>query len=652
MVRALFLILLVNLTILVSCNNEEDPAIEFSATLLLVDGKVVTAGDTLQIDNINPLIKIGLPISIDTSTVNISLSITDILDATESNYAYSFSDGFLSINPSLKHGRSYRLTIDNQLRGVDGQIFSTLELTISIQSGNLYLNELTVDNKNILVTARVGNVSLNPVFHFQFSAAVDATISDHLRIYNNQKNYSLSLDLSDDQKILDVTINEPLISLKKHTLEISEGYSYEGLELGALKSLFYAKVDSTLKFPEISDEELLTKVQSQTFKYFYDHAGPQCGLARERNNSGNVITSGGSGFGIMSLIVGIERSFITRDQGLERMEKILTFLEKADRFHGAYSHWMDDVTGDVIPFSTKDNGGDLVETSFLFQGLLTFRQYLDVNVTRESAIIDRINVLWNDVEWDWYTRGGQNVLFWHWSPNYNFEMNFALRGYYEAMITYVLAASSTTHTITKEAYHEGWMRSGGVKNGKQFFGITLPLGYDYGGPLFFAHYSFLGLDPRNLQDSYANYWEQNTAHSLINYEHCVRNPRGHIDYHESAWGLTASDEPGGYSAHEPTNDNGTITPTAALSSFPYTPEESMKALRYFYYILGDRLWGEYGFYDAYNVNDGWWANSTLAIDQGPIIVMIENYRTGLLWDLFMTAPEVQAGLSKLEITYE
>ncbi len=652
MVRALFLILLVNLTILVSCNNEEDPAIEFSATLLLVDGKVVTAGDTLQIDNINPLIKIGLPISIDTSTVNISLSITDILDATESNYAYSFSDGFLSINPSLKHGRSYRLTIDNQLRGVDGQIFSTLELTISIQSGNLYLNELTVDNKNILVTARVGNVSLNPVFHFQFSAAVDATISDHLRIYNNQKNYSLSLDLSDDQKILDVTINEPLISLKKHTLEISEGYSYEGLELGALKSLFYAKVDSTLKFPEISDEELLTKVQSQTFKYFYDHAGPQSGLARERNNSGNVITSGGSGFGIMSLIVGIERSFITRDQGLERMEKILTFLEKADRFHGAYSHWMDDVTGDVIPFSTKDNGGDLVETSFLFQGLLTFRQYLDVNVTRESAIIDRINVLWNDVEWDWYTRGGQNVLFWHWSPNYNFEMNFALRGYYEAMITYVLAASSTTHTIAKEAYHEGWMRSGGVKNGKQFFGITLPLGYDYGGPLFFAHYSFLGLDPRNLQDSYANYWEQNTAHSLINYEHCVRNPRGHIDYHESAWGLTASDEPGGYSAHEPTNDNGTITPTAALSSFPYTPEESMKALRYFYYILGDRLWGEYGFYDAYNVNDGWWANSTLAIDQGPIIVMIENYRTGLLWDLFMTAPEVQAGLSKLEITYE
>lgn len=652
MVRALFLILLVNLTILVSCNNEEDPAIEFSATLLLVDGKVVTAGDTLQIDNINPLIKIGLPISIDTSTVNISLSITDILDATESNYAYSFSDGFLSINPSLKHGRSYRLTIDNQLRGVDGQIFSTLELTISIQSGNLYLNELTVDNKNILVTARVGNVSLNPVFHFQFSAAVDATISDHLRIYNNQKNYSLSLDLSDDQKILDVTINEPLISLKKHTLEISEGYSYEGLELGALKSVFYAKVDSTLKFPEISDEELLTKVQSQNFKYFYDHAGPQSGLARERNNSGNVITSGGSGFGIMSLIVGIERSFITRDQGLERMEKILTFLEKADRFHGAYSHWMDDVTGDVIPFSTKDNGGDLVETSFLFQGLLTFRQYLDVNVTRESAIIDRINILWNDVEWDWYTRGGQNVLFWHWSPNYNFEMNFALRGYYEAMITYVLAASSTNHTIVKEAYHEGWMRSGGVKNGKQFFGITLPLGYDYGGPLFFAHYSFLGLDPRNLQDSYANYWEQNTAHSLINYEHCVRNPRGHIDYHESAWGLTASDEPGGYSAHEPTNDNGTITPTAALSSFPYTPEESMKALRYFYYILGDRLWGEYGFYDAYNVNDGWWANSTLAIDQGPIIVMIENYRTGLLWDLFMTAPEVQAGLSKLEITYE
>jgi hypothetical protein len=650
--RYLFPIAFSLLTLFNACNNGENPSVEFSSTLLLVDGKIASAGDTLETENISPIIKIGLPIGIDTSSVKTSVSVTDMLDAIPSSYTYSFTDGFLILNPILTHGRSYRLLVNNQLRGVNGEIFSSLELTITTQTGSLNLNELLVDSKSLLAFTRVGNIQLNPTFHFQFSAPVDNTIADHLKIFNNQKNYSFNLSLSEDQKELDVSLNEPLTSLKKHTIEIIEGYSFEGLELSALKKTFYAKVDSTLKFPEISDEELLTKVQSQTFNYFYDHAGIQSGMARERNNSGNVVTSGGSGFGIMSLIVGMERGFITKDQGLERIEKILTFLEKADRFHGAYSHWIDDVSGDAIAFSTKDNGGDLVETSFLFQGLITYRQYMDGNVLRESAIIDRINTLWSEVEWDWYTQGGQNVLYWHWSPNFNFEMNFALRGYYEATVTYVLAASSSTHTIDKVTYEQGWMRSGGVVNGKQFFGITLPLGYDYGGPLFFAHYSFLGLDPRKLEDNYANYWEQNVAHSLINYEHCIRNPRGHIGYNGEAWGLTASDEPTGYGVHEPTDDNGTISPTAALSSFPYTPDESMKALRYFYYILGDKLWSEYGFYDAYNVNEGWWANSTLAIDQGPIIIMIENYRTGLLWDLFMSAPEIQAGLNKLEITYE
>src|SRR3990170_4410765 len=349
----------------------------------------------------------------------------------------------------------------------------------------------------------------------------------------------------------------------------------------------------------------------------------------------------------MSMIVGIERNFITRSQGLERIETIITFLESADRFHGAWSHWLDGNTGDVIPFSPNDNGGDLVETSFLIQGLLTVRQYLNAGVPAEDELIERINVLWQGVEWNWYTRGGEDVLYWHWSPDKEWVMNHQIRGYNEALITYVLAASSPTYGIAEDVYHEGWADNGSITNGKEFYGINLPLGTDYGGPLFFAHYSFLGLDPKGLNDIYGDYWVQNVNHTLINHAYSVDNPKNYIGYSDANWGLTASDNGQGYSAHSPTNDLGVISPTAAVSSILYTPEESMKAIKFFYYSIGDRLWGQYGFYDAFDLTENWTANSYLAIDQGPIIIMIENYRTGLLNDLSMSAPEVQDGLTKL-----
>lgn len=636
----------------IACNSGDEPRLTFSSTVISVDNKVKQSGDTLQIENINPVIRVGLSVALDINSVESAVSIVPINESESAPFTFSYTDGFLQITPTLSPGKIYLFAISESLSGLKKEIFTPISLVIELSAGSLQIEDWTVDTQSLLGTGRISNVSSTPTLTIQFSNPVTVAISDHIRLFNTQRVEAFDLTLATDSRSLTITPKNPLANLSKYTISILSGYSNEGFELAEQRKTFYTEVDNTSKFPEITDEELMTLVQQQTFKFFYDHAGPTSGMARERNNSGSTVTSGGSGFGIMSLIVGMERGFITREQGLDRIEKILTYLERADRFHGVYSHWMDDVTGRVVPFSQKDNGGDLVETSFLFQGLLTFRQYMQSLDTREQAIIDRINTLWSEVEWDWYTQGGQNVLYWHWSPNYGWEMNFALRGYYEAMITYVLAASSTTHTIPKEAYHQGWMRSGGVKNGKQFFGITLPLGYDYGGPLFFAHYSFLGLDPRNLSDVYANYWEQNVAHSLINYEHCIRNPRNHVNYNGIAWGLTASDQPSGYGVHEPTNDNGTISPTAALSSFPYTPEESMEAMKYFYYILGDKLWGEFGFYDAYNVNEGWWASSTLAIDQGPIIVMIENYRTGLLWDLFMSAPEVQSGLTKLEIAYE
>ena len=402
----------------------------------------------------------------------------------------------------------------------------------------------------------------------------------------------------------------------------------------------------------LSDDELLEEVQRQTFRYFWDFAHPVSGLARERSNEaygyGNeVVTTGGTGFGIMSTIVAVERGWITRDSAARHLVKMVRFLSKADSYHGVFPHWLNGSTGKTIPFSRKDDGADLVESSFLFQGLLTARQYFNKNTPVESELRGRINGLWNDVEWDWFTRGGQEVLYWHWSPNNDWAMNFAVRGFNECLIMYVLAASGERHPVSPAVYHNGWAQSNFFKNGKQFYGIKLPLGFDYGGPLFFSHYSFLGLNPKGLKDRYADYWEQNQNHTLINRAYCIDNPRNFKGYGENCWGLTASDNHEGYNAHSPDNDHGVITPTAALSAFPYTPEYSMQALRHFYYNLGDKIWSEYGFVDAFNESKNWYAKSHLAIDQGPIIVMIENHRSGLLWDLFMSCPEVQQGLKKL-----
>jgi hypothetical protein len=394
----------------------------------------------------------------------------------------------------------------------------------------------------------------------------------------------------------------------------------------------------------LTDEELLDMVQEYTFRYFWDFAHEASGMARERNTSGNTVTSGGSGFGIMSIPVGIERGFITREEGVARVLKILDFLSTADRFHGAWSHWINGNTGKVIPFSTKDNGGDIVETAYMAQGLLTIRQYFDGDTPEEKQIVEAATELWEGIEWDWYRRNDSPSIYWHWSPDYNWDMNMTVTGWNEAAIVYLLAIASPTHGVPASLWHTGWAGSSSYTNGNEFYGYTLYVGWDWGGPLFFAHYSFLGFDPRDKADSYANYFDQNRNHSLIHQAYCQANPKGFSGYSEVCWGLTASDDPiVGYQAHEPwsSRDNGTITPTAALSSFPYTPEESMLALKHFYRELGEDTWGWMGFLDAFNQQRHWVAGSYLAIDQGPIILMIENYRSQLLWDLFMSNEEIQ-----------
>lgn len=405
----------------------------------------------------------------------------------------------------------------------------------------------------------------------------------------------------------------------------------------------------------LSDNRLLDLVQKQTFRYFWDMAHPVSGMARERSTTSqnfgdNVVTTGGTGFGIMATVVAADRKFVSRKEAAYHTLKIVNFLLKADRFHGAYPHWLNGETGKVIPFSKKDDGADIVETSYLFQGLLVAQQYFTAGNSVEKELHAKIRQLWDGVEWNWFTQG-KNVLYWHWSPDYGWAMNMPIRGWNECLITYVMAASSPTYGIEKTVYTAGWSDSKTFINGKTYYGkYTLPLGPDYGGPMFWTQYSFMGLNPNGLKDQYADYWQQATNHTLIDRAYCIENPLKYKGYGANCWGLTASDSWHGYSGHSPTNDLGVITPTAALSAFPYAPEYAMQVMRHFYEDLGPKIWGEYGFVDAFSEQHDWYAKSFLAIDQGPIIVMIENYRSGLIWKLFMSNPDVKRGLRKLGFT--
>ncbi len=420
-------------------------------------------------------------------------------------------------------------------------------------------------------------------------------------------------------------------------------------------------VEVTSSADRISDDSLLTLIQYKTFRYFWDGAEPVSGMARERyhidgvypENDFNIVTTGGSGFGVMAILAGIERKFITREEGLSRLRHIVDFLGKADRFHGAWPHWINGETGRVKPFGQKDNGADIVETAYMIQGLLAARQYFMKGDDAGKKLAEDINTLWKEVDWNFFTQGGKDVIYWHWSPDYGWQMNFPVQGYNECLILYVLAASSPTHPVDPQAYHKGWARDGKIKSDQVTYGLPLILKHNYaetyGGPLFWAHYSWLGLDPRGLSDEYADYWKLNVNQTLINHKWCTLNPDKFKGYSSSRWGLTASYSVKGYAAHAPGKDSdlGVISPTAAISSFPYTPAESLSALKDFYYNLGDRILGKYGFYDAFSEQYDWFPQRYLAIDQGPQVVMIENYRSALLWKLFMNCPEVQDGLRKL-----
>lgn len=504
------------------------------------------------------------------------------------------------------------------------------------------------------------NVSITPSIALSFSEPVDPSSADsHIELKDDGGNtVNMNYSYANNDSTIVLVPSSNLSYLSRYTLAVSTALqsAKKNTLQAAVSATLITKIDSASKFPPLSNDALLDLVQKQTFKYFWDYGHPVSGLARERSNGNDeTVTTGGSGFGIMAMVAAVSRGFISRTDAVTRLLTITGFLiNKCQRWHGAFSHWINGTTGATVPFG-NNNGADIVETSFLIQGLLTARQYFNSSSDQnEIALRNNINNIYKAVEWNWFTQDNtQNSLYWQYNPDYTNTSDIwsiPVTGWNEALITYVLAASNPDHAISKNVYDVGWAGNGAMENGNNYYGIRLPLGPPSGGPLFFAHYSFLGLNPGKISDQYADYMTQNTAHSKINYQYCVANPNQFYGYSNLCWGLTAGDDPNGYDAHAPTNDNGTISPTAAISSLPYTPEESLNTIKFFYYQLGDKIWGEYGFIDGFNLGKLWYSDSYLAIDQGPQIVMIENYRSGLLWNLFMSCSEVQQGLTNLGFT--
>ena len=407
----------------------------------------------------------------------------------------------------------------------------------------------------------------------------------------------------------------------------------------------------------MSDEELLTMIQQACFRYYWERAHPNAGTARENfPGDDRIVATGASGFGIMALIVGVERGFITREQGITRMLQIVRFLQKADRFHGVWPHFMNGATGKRMPvFDQYDNGADLVETSFLMEGLLTARQYFNRNSASEKLLYSHITDLWNTVEWDWFRRTPHgDALFWHWSPEYSWHINHPLTGWNEVMITFLLAIASPTHNIPTQLYYSGWAGApANYLNGQTHYKIKLDVGPGTGGPLFFTHYSYMGFDP-HVEDRFTDYFENNRNIARINRAYCIQNPHHFKGFGADCWGITAVDGPQGYTPYEanPELDDGTIAPTGAIASFPYTPEASMQALKHFYRELGDRLWDIYGFRDAFNLQEDWFSRINMGLNQAPMVVMIENYRTGLVWKTFMSNREIPSMLESIGFKFE
>jgi hypothetical protein len=535
-------------------------------------------------------------------------------------------------------------------------VFTVISCTAKPESTPLSVRWKSVDGTVVKKSLFSGS-SIQPEIRISFSdpvnkKTVEGSVSFVDKTFTkNDIPVAVSITFENRDSTIVIKPVSKLEYLQTYELKITS--SLKSFNDGTITTDFVLPVQTGInpsdKRPRISDEALLDTIQKATFHYFWSYASETSGLVPDRNTANrDYCAIGATGFGVMTLPGAIERSFITREQGLARMQKIVWFLKnKAAKFKGVFPHYINGITGAIVADGQLD-GYDVVETSLLMMGLLTARQYFDAPSASETQLRQDITTLYENVEWNYFTNGNQNSLFWSKDTN---GWGIALRGWNETMIAYILAASSPTHTIGKQVYDQGFAANGAMKDGRTYYGFTLPLGTagDSGGSLYISQFSFLGVDPRGLSDEYANYETQTRNHALINHAHCKANPLNYYAYSDSCWGLTAGATKEGYRQMKPTNDLGYILPSASVASLPYAPEEAMKAIHYFYYRLGDLLWTEYGFTDSFNLSiyPYWVALEVFGYDQMNMFCAIENYRSGLNWKLFTSNPEIKAGMKKL-----
>jgi hypothetical protein len=423
-------------------------------------------------------------------------------------------------------------------------------------------------------------------------------------------------------------------------------YRVRAVDLAGRESHDSTTISATPK--ALDDEAFLDLVQRTAFDYFWYETNPANGLIKDRSSDPSLSSIAAVGFGLSALTVGIDRGWISREAGRARVLTTLTFLwnsphgpePDATGYKGFYYHFLDMQTG------RRDGDSELstIDTALLLGGVLHVQQYFDQADATEDQIRALADAIYRRVEWPWMQVRAPKVCH-GWTPERGFLL-YDWGGYNEAMILYLLALGSPTFPIHPEAW-AAWTSSYAWETHYGHAFVVFP-------PLFGHQYSHVWVDFRDIQDPYMrdkglDYFENSRRATLANRAYAIANPHGWADYGENVWGLTASDIPSSYRARGAPpgeSDDGTITPTAVGGSLVFTPRESLAALRYMYTTYRTRLWGPYGFKDAFNPSIKWFASDYLGIDQGPFVLMLENYRTGRIWNVLMPHAAIQRGLKR------
>jgi hypothetical protein len=406
--------------------------------------------------------------------------------------------------------------------------------------------------------------------------------------------------------------------------------------------------------PTLTTEALLDSLQRTSFEYFWEQANPVNGLIRDRSQTGSPCSIAAQGFGISAICIAIDHGWVTREAGRARIRLGMQTLWNGPQsdasfgvngYKGLFYHFLDINSG----MRTWSCELSTIDTALLMAGILDAREYFDTADAGDVELRALADSLYQRVDWD-FMRSGGGAIKMGWKPGTGFNGYGYWIGYNEAMILYVLALGSPTHPVPATAW--GFWTTG--YQWQTQYGQT----YVIFPPLFGHQYSHCWIDYRHIWDSYMQargitYFENSRRATLAQQAYCIANPGGWVGYGATTWGLTASDDPDGYTAHgapPALNDDGTITPTAPASSLPFAPEIVIPTLQNLYDTYGAMIWGQYGFKDAFNYSRFWFGPDYIGIDEGPIVIMIENYLNGAVWRRCGTSPYIVTGLARAGFT--